>query len=96
MAGMATATEEEKAKGMAAWMAWKAQHDSHILDFGAPLMGGQRLEAGGKWANSANEVSGYSLVQAESAEQLRGMLENHPHLAWAPGCAIEIHEAVPM
>jgi hypothetical protein len=26
----------------------------------------------------------------------KALLNGHPHLAWAEGCAIEIHEAMPM
>ena len=96
MAQMATMTDEQKAKGMEAWMAWKAKHDGHIVDFGAPLMGGQSLDASGAWNGSGKEVSGYSIIQGESAEAVKSIFGDHPHLGWAPGATIELHECIAM
>jgi hypothetical protein len=38
-------------------------------------------------------VGGYSVMQAGSADELRRLLEGHPHLK-APGAIIEVHEGL--
>lgn len=89
-------TPEEQAKAMELWMAWKAKFDDQIIDMGAPLMGGQSQDADGAWTPSTKEVSGYSFVKAEDIEAAKAVFVQHPHLSWAPGCSIEIHETIPM
>ncbi len=96
MAAMATVSPEDKAKGMEAWMAWKAKNDNHVVDFGAPLMGGQTLNGNGDWSGSSREVSGYSIIQGTSVEEVKGIFSDHPHLHWTDGCSIEVHECVEM
>ncbi len=91
MARMANTSEEDKAKGMEQWFAWKEKCGEHILDFGAPLMPAHTINAAGKWGQSTNEVTGYSILQGESEEQVKGLLEGHPHLSWFEGCSIEVH-----
>lgn len=89
-------TPEQQAKGMAGWMAWNEKHSDHIVELGAPLMPGQSLNAAGEWAGSTTEVSGYSIVQGESAESVRAIFDGHPHLSWAEGCTIDVHECIAM
>lgn len=95
-ASNANPTPEQQAEAMAPWLAWKAQHDNNIVDFGAPLAGGQKVAAQSEWAASGNEVSGYSIVQGTDAESVKEMFKGHPHLAWAPGTYIDVHECLPM
>ena len=96
MAQMASATPEQKAEGMKPWLAWKDKVGDHLVDFGAPLMGGIKISPDGAAAASTKEVSGYSIMQAESMEQAQSLLADHPHNAWNAGCAIEVHEAIEM
>jgi len=92
---MAHASPEEHQKGMEPWMAWMARCGSALVDPGAPLMDGQRLTTSGTSA-SESQVAGYSVLQAEDMGAARALLEGHPHLEWAPGCALEVFEATPM
>lgn len=96
MAQNANATKEDMEKGMQAWMAWKAQNDNHIVDFGAPLFPGQTTDKAGNWNAANTETSGYSILQGESLEQVQGLFANHPHLHWGEGCTIAVHEFMPM
>ena len=41
-----------------------------------------------------SEVSGYSIMQADSAAALDAVLEGHPHLHM-PGASIEVLEMLP-
>ena len=96
MAEMANATEEQKAEGMKPWMAWKESLGDKLADFGAPLMTGVRIKPDGSTEPSTKEVTGYSMVLANSIEEAQGLMKNHPHLAWTGGCDIEIHEPIDM
>lgn len=69
--------------GMEAWMAWSRQAGSAVVDLGSPLQAVAGAEGG-------DIIAGYSIMQAESLEALRGVLEGHPHTQW--GGTIEILE----
>lgn len=97
MGEMMTMTPEDEAKGMGAWMAWKAKNDAHVVDFGAPVMGGQIINTiGGDWSNSTKEVTGYSIVQGNDVDEVKALFADHPHLSWATGCYVELSEFAPM
>ena len=96
MAQMGEATPEQREEGMKQWMAWKDSIGSSLVDFGAPLVGGQRLLPDGSTQPSTKEVSGYSILQANDIDAAKALLANHPHLKWTEGCDIEVHETVPM
>lgn len=96
MAKMMESTPEEKKKDMKAWFDWKDSLGDKLIDFGSPLMGGVRLLPNGKSEMSKKEVTGYSIIQAKDIEEAKMLLKNHPHLTWANGCDIEVHEVVPM
>jgi len=82
-------------KGMEPWMAWAARCGSGLVDMGAPLAGGQKLSKSGS-SDSDRQVVGYSILQAEDMAGAKALLSGHPHLEWADGCEIEVHEAMPM
>ena len=92
MKGMATMTDEQKQAGMKPWMDWMEKHKAALVDGGAPLMPANALSTDGKWSNSAKEITGFSIIQAESTEAAKKILDGHPHLAWYPGCTVEFSE----
>jgi len=92
----ANMTPDQQAKGMEAWYAWKEKCGDAIVDFGAPLMPGQHLGASGNWSGSITTANGYSIVQGVDIESAKALFKGHPHLAWAPGTAIEVHEFAAM
>ena len=96
MASMATATDEEKKKGMGAWMAWKEKAGDTVVDFGSPFMPGESCGSDGAFSHAANDITGYSIMQAESADALKELLKDHPHLAWWDGCRVEFKPYIPM
>ncbi len=93
---MSTATQEEKEAGMAAWMGWKERAGDAVIDFGSPLMPGEITGADGNFSPEMNEITGYSIMQANSADELKGMLADHPHLGWWEGCKVEVKPCIPM
>ncbi len=96
MKGMENMSKDEQAKGMEAWMQWANKLGSNLVDMGTPLMNGQHLSPDGKSTASKKQVSGYSVIQAESLENAKKLLEGHPHLGWNAECSIEVHEAMPL
>ena len=96
MEAMAQATPEQKAEGMKPWFAWKESLGEQLVDFGAPLMPGEKLRPDGTTEPSTKEVTGYSIVQAADMEAAKALMANHPHLKWTDGCDIEIHETISM
>ena len=90
----ADAAPGQMEEGMKAWMEWAAKCGEGLVDFGAPLAGGQKLSQSGSSA-SDRSVVGYSILQAENIEGAKALLKGHPHLEWAGSCEIEVHEAMP-
>jgi hypothetical protein len=64
------------------------------VDLGAPLEGAAQIGAGSPAGGQA-QITGYSILQAESAEALTSLLDAHPHLQM-PGSSIEVLEFLPM
>ena len=96
LAQSAKATPEQMAEGMKPWMEWAAKCGDRLVDMGTPLMGGQKVLPDGTSKNSEREVAGYSILQADSMEEAKALMQDHPHLAWTDGCEIEIHESMPL
>lgn len=96
MQSMATATPEEKEAGMGAWLAWKEKAGERVIDFGSPCMPGEACGVDGSFTPAMNEITGYSIMQANSADELKELLKDHPHLGWWDGCKIEIKPCISM
>lgn len=89
-------TPEEMEAGMKAWMAWAQRCGDKLVDMGTPLGNGITVQAGGGSANSESRIIGYSILQANSMEEARGLLKDHPHLDWNAECEIEVFESLDM
>lgn len=83
---LANTTPEQMKAGMDAWMAWAGKAGDAVVDLGSPLA----PTAGGD-----DGISGFSIMQADSAEALAGVLEGHPHVS-VPGNTIEVLEFLDM
>jgi len=83
---MSNASPEERAKGMRAWMDWAAAAGPAIVDLGAPLAAAS--------ADADERLGGFSILQADSADELQKVLAGHPHTA--TGGTIECHEFLPV
>lgn len=92
---MKDATPEEMKKGMEKWMEWAQKCGTGLVDMGTPLGNGQKVTKTGT-IPSTKEVIGYSILQADSMDEALEMLKGHPHLDWAEGCEIEVHESMPI
>ena len=87
---MANATPEEGEAGMEAWNAWAGKAASAIVDFGSPTQAAGTVGTGGG-VEGDRHVGGFSIMEADSADALRGLLADHPHLM-LDGASIEFFE----
>jgi hypothetical protein len=89
---MANATPEQMKAGMDAWMAWAGKAGDAVVDLGTPLAPSTHV---GATAASGEDVCGYSILQAASAQDITNLLDGHPHLEM-PGSSIDVVEMLSM
>ncbi len=88
---MKNSTPEQRQKGMEAWMKWMGDHKASLVDGGAPLGKTKRVDSKGA-SDTKNDVCGYSIVQADTADGATKLFgKDHPHLQM-PGGWVEIIE----
>jgi len=92
---MKSATPEQQKAGMEAWMSWSKTAASSIVDMGSPLGKSVCVAKGGAVSPVANDLGGYSVMQAESKEALAVTMKEHPHFMM-PDSSIEIIELMPV
>lgn len=80
-------------EGIAAWRAWVGKNKKSIIDTGAPL--GTTKKVGKKGISDfSNELTAYTVVQAESHQAAAELFVGHPHFTIFPGDSIEIMECL--
>lgn len=85
--------EHEKA-GIDA-LKWVKENEASIVDLGSPLGKTKRINADGI-SDTKNQITGYTIVQAESREAAAELFANHPHFMIFPGDSVEVMECLPM
>ena len=88
---MRKSTPEQQKAGMDAWMAWSKKAAGSLLDMGGPLGKSTKVSSSGTASPTHNDLGGFSVMQAESAEALARQMEGHPHFM-SPDATIEIVE----
>jgi hypothetical protein len=83
----ASGSPEQAQAGMDAWMAWAGKAGDAIVDLGAPLADAAWVGPG---SGDGLHVTGFSIMQAESADELTAILDGHPHLGF--GGSVEVLE----
>ena len=91
---METSSPEDKKKGMDEWGAWMKKNTAIFADMGGPTGKNMQLTQAGA-TQMSNDIGGYSVVQAESAEAAAKMLADNPHFKM-PGATIDLAEIVAM
>ena len=89
-------TPEQSAEQAKAWTDWMSRVGSALADAGAPF--GARAAVADDGSNpTPSDQNGYSIVEADSLEDARKLLDAHPFLAEGKGrFSIEIFELAPM
>jgi YCII-related domain len=89
-------TPEESAEQMAAWGEWMGRVQSAVTDPGAPF-GARTALADDGTTPAPGDLNGYSIVEAESLEAAKALLDRHPFLSEGKGrFSIEVFELVPV
>ena len=73
---------------------WVEAHKASFVELGAPLGKNKRVTKDGV-QDVRNELTGFSVVQAESHEDAAKIFQDNPQLEM-PGAYIEVLEWVPM
>lgn len=73
------ASDEEKQKDMGEWFEWVGRNAKNFVDEGNPVAKNTRITTGKGVEEVSNEVSGYSIVQAENKEAALKILQWNPH-----------------
>lgn len=89
-------SEEEQASVMAAWGAWYEGMGASIVDGGNPFSASKHVTAKGvsDGAFTSPEVTGYTIISAESLDDAVAKVKNHPHLNY--GGQVTVHETFAM
>jgi hypothetical protein len=99
MEQMRSATPAQSKAGMDEWMTWNKKAGKTVVDLGAPLGDAKAVKANGAaqsiGGGAAGYVTGYSIMQADSAGKLEAALKGHPHFK-VPGASIEVLEVMQM
>jgi YCII-related domain len=91
---MASASPEQAQAGMEMWMRWAEKVGPAMVDMGSPL-GPSRSVPSGAHTETGSTIAGFSILEADSADDVVALLDDHPHLQ-APGAAIEVLEYLEM
>lgn len=87
--------KKREAEGIAAWRAWGEKNKNSVVTMGGPL-GKTKSASPSGIADTKNEMTGYTVIQAESHEAAAKLFEKHPHFTIFPGDRIEIMEVLPI
>ena len=86
---MANATPEQAQAGMNQWMSWAGRVGGAMLDMGSPT---NHVGSVGQSPAADSVIGGYSILEADSFEGLKALLEGHPHLQMGPDAGIDVLE----
>ena len=89
---MAGSTAEQAQAGMEGWMRWAGKAGSAIVDLGSPLASEGTV---GAKSDAGTPIGGFSVLEADSVDAVRKLLDGHPHLE-APQGSIEVLEFLPV
>lgn len=93
---MADMSEEESQAVLAKWGAWMGRVGDSLTDVGSPFGPGVSVVDDGS-EQSAVDLTGYSIVEANSLEEATGMTEGHPYLSEGKGnYSVEVFELMPV
>ena len=89
------AKADRQKEGIKIWAGWAEQNSKLIKDPGNPLGKTKRVDTKGV-TDTKNELTAYTIVEAETHEEAAQLFMNHPHFTIFPGDAIEVMECLPM
>ena len=91
---MKNTSKEQMKEWDKSWKKWMDEHQSSFVDIGSPLGKNKRVSKDGI-KDVRNELTGYSVVEADSHQEAAEIFKNNPQLEM-DGSYIEITEWVEM
>jgi hypothetical protein len=88
---MEGASPEDAQAGMEAWMQWAGKVGNAMVDMGSPL---QRVATVGG-SDDAAYIGGFSVLEADSPDAAKALVDGHPHLMSPGDPSIEVLEFLP-
>jgi|SRR5262245_3598471 len=73
------------------WPEWFAKVGDRLADRGSPMADGRVLHGDGTSSSSATRLNGYSIVQADDADDLLNLVKDHPYQALGAEYSIEAY-----
>ena len=92
---MKNSTPEQRKKGTEAWEKWMEDNKASLADRGAPVGKTKRVDAKGI-KDAKNDICGYSIVQANSADEAARVFGKDQPFLQMPGATIDIIEIMVM
>lgn len=86
---------DRQKEGIRVWASWAEKNSKLISDVGNPLGKTKRIDKSGV-SDTKNQMTAYTIIEAESHEQAAKLFMNHPHFEIFPGESIEIMECLPL
>lgn len=88
-----TTKADRQKEGIKIWASWTEKNSNLITDVGNPLGKTKRVDTKGV-TDIKNELTAYTIVEAETHEEAAKLFINHPHFTIFPGDAIEVMECL--
>jgi hypothetical protein len=94
---MANSDPQAAQAGMDLWMNWAGRVGNAIADMGSPLASVAIVTGSGSTAEATGPfIGGFSVLEADSVDDAKKLLDDHPHFH-APGDpSIEVLEFLPI
>ena len=91
---MAGGSPEEAQAGMELWMNWAGRVGTAMVDMGSPL--GDVATVGKADKAGKQSVAGFSILEADSVDAVKKLVDDHPHFHSPGDTSIEILEFLPI
>ncbi len=90
-----TAKIDKQKEGIKTWANWAEKNSKLIKDVGNPLGKTKRVDSKGI-SDIKNQLTAYTIVEAETHEDAAKLFMSHPHFTIFPGDSIEVMECLPL
>ena len=96
MQKMQTSKPEVLQGEMKKWMDWFGGLGDKVVDMGDMFRGGASVSSDG-WSDvDEGSPTGFSIIQADSLDSAKKLVNDHPHVAWFEGCRVDVFEQMQM
>jgi hypothetical protein len=89
---MEGASPEDAQAGMEAWMQWSGNVGNAMVDMGSPL----QTVAVVRGSSDGPYIGGFSVLEADSTDAAKALVDGHPHLMSPGDPSIEVLEFLPI